>query len=156
MGKYLLHNHDVALVLNRYYKLVSSQFHVRYYPLLTTTKEFDSLSLWQARAIFVLRSGYTLSCGNRAANREALSTHPSPQEGGKCAFLDTSAPGLHYQPEGYSGRHYQQEGDPDANFSPQEGSSSDENTSQPGGASQPDARLSQQEGSSNDDIPSQQ
>ena len=52
LGRSPLHNHDVELVINRDSGLVNSQLHVRYEPLLTTNKEFDSSSLWQVRAIF--------------------------------------------------------------------------------------------------------
>ena len=52
LERYPLHNHDAALVLNHDSSLVIPQFHVRYDPLFTTTKEFDSLSLWQMRAGF--------------------------------------------------------------------------------------------------------
>ena len=70
--------------------------------------------------------------------------------------MDPSDPGCHSQLKGESGRHSQQEGDPDANFSPQEGAFIDDNPSQPGESSQPNAHFSQEEGASDDDIPSQQ
>ena len=98
------------------------------------------------RVLFFQQARHTLSRSDREAKREALPTHPSPQEGGKYSWLDILSPGPHSQ----------QEGDPDAHFYPKEGASSDENPSQPGGASQPDAHLSQQEEASNDDIPYQQ
>ena len=132
MGLSPLHNHVILLVLNRNSDLVSPQFHVRYELLFTTTKDF----VYHYCA--------------------ALSNHPSPQEGGKSDILDPFSLVCHSQPEGDSGCHSQQEGYPDAHFSPQEGASSDENTSQPGGAYQPDAHFYQQEGASNDGIPSQQ
>ena len=98
------------------------------------------------RVLFVQQARHTLSRSDREARREALPTHPSPQERGKYAWLDIF----------YPCRHSEQEGDPDAHFYPKEGASSDDNPSQPGGASQPDAHFSQQEGASNDDIPYQQ
>ena len=103
LGRYTLHNQDVALVLNRNYGLVSPQLHVRYEPLLTTTKDYDSSSLWQAREVFFLREGHTLSCTDREAKRVALYTHPYTQEGDKSAYLDPSELGRHYKPEEYSG-----------------------------------------------------
>ena len=51
-GRLPLHNHEVALVVNRNSGLVIPQFHVHYYPTLTTSKDFDSSSLCQARAEF--------------------------------------------------------------------------------------------------------
>ena len=146
LGQSTLHNHDVALVLNRDCGLVSPQLYVRYDPIFTTTKDFDLLSLWQVRAGFVRRAGHTLSRADRATKRASLSTHTSTQEGGKFACLDPLAPG----------RHSQKEGNPDAHFYQKEGASSDENSFKPGGASQPYAYFSQQEGASNDEIPYQQ
>ena len=130
LGQYPLHNHAVALVLNRDSGLVSPQLNVCYDPLFTTTKKFDSSSLWQVRLGFVRQEGHTLSRADRAAKRAALSTHPSPQEGGKRDLLYPSAPGCHSQPEGDSSSQYQQEGELDAHFSPQEVASSDDNPSQ--------------------------
>ena len=138
-----LHNHDVVLVLNCDSGLVIPKFHVHYEPLFTTTKDFDSSSLWQERVRFVWLAGHNLSRADRLSKCAALSTHPSTQEGGKRACLDPSATGCHSQLERDSGCHFQQDGDPDAHLSPQEGSSSDDNPSQPGGASQTDAHLNQ-------------
>ena len=143
MGRYPLHNHDVALVLNRNICLVSPKLYALYDPLFTTTKDFDLSSLWQVRLGFVRQEGHTLSRADRAAKRAALSTHPSPQEGGKRDLLYPSAPCCHSQPEGDSSSQYQQEGELDAHLSPQEGSSSDDIPSQLGGASQLDAHFSQ-------------
>ena len=42
LGRSPLLNHDVALVINRDYGLVSPQLHVRYDPLFKTIKDFDS------------------------------------------------------------------------------------------------------------------
>ena len=104
------------------------------------------------RAGFFWQVGHTLSRADRAAKRAALSTHPSPQEGGKISPLDLSAPVHHCQTGGGFGSQYQPEVYPDANLYPQEGSSSDDNTSKTGGASQPDALFSKQEGTPNDEI----
>ena len=52
LGRYPLHNHDIALVFNWDSVLVSPQFHVRYDHLFTTTKYFDFSSLWQIRGGF--------------------------------------------------------------------------------------------------------
>ena len=106
---------------------------MRYDPIFIITKDFDLSSFWQVRAVFVRQAGHTLIRADRESKREALSTHPSPQGGEKRACFNTSAPGHHYQPEGDSGRHYQQAGYPDAHFSPKEGACSDDNPSQTGG-----------------------
>ena len=57
VGVYLrrspIHNHDVALGLNRDYGLVIPQLHVSYEPIFTTIKDFDSSSLCQARSGFL-------------------------------------------------------------------------------------------------------
>ena len=80
LGRSPLHNHDVALVFNRDFGLVRPQFHVRYDPLFTTTKDFDLSPLWQVRADFFRQAGHTLSSDDRVAKPAAHSTYPSPQE----------------------------------------------------------------------------
>ena len=142
MGRFPLHKHDVALVLNRDFSLVIPQFHVRYDPLFATNKDYDLSSLSHVRTVFVWQEGHTLSRADRADTLSSLSSHPCPQKGGKRARLDPSASGRHSQPEGDSGSHSQKEVDPDVHISPQEGASSDNNTSQPGGAYQPDTIFS--------------
>ena len=82
--------------------------------------------------------------------------NPSQQEGGKNYHLAPFTPGQHYQPEGDPGHQFQHEGDPDTHLSPQEGASSNDTPSQPGGLSQPDPHFSQQDRSSIDEIPFQQ
>ena len=143
MGRYPLHNHDVALVLNCNICLVSPKLYALYDPLFTTTKDFDLSSLWQARPVFVHQEVHTLSRTDRAAKRASLSTNTSQKEGCKHSCLALSAPGCHSQPEGDPGIHSQQEGNLDAHLYPQEGSSSDDIPSQLGGASQLDAHFSQ-------------
>ena len=77
-----LHNHDVVLVLNCDSGLVIPKFHVHYEPLFTTTKDFDSSSLWQERVRFVWLAGHNLSRADRLSKCAALSTHPYPHDGG--------------------------------------------------------------------------
>ena len=79
LGQSPLHNHDDALFLNRDSGLVIPKFHVRYDSLFTTTKYFDLLSLWQVRAVFVIRGGHTLSRADRTAKCAELSTHTYQQ-----------------------------------------------------------------------------
>ena len=97
-----------------------------------------------------------LSSADREYNHAAISTHPYPQEGGKCDRLDPLAPGCHSQPERDSGLHSQKQGYPDVHLSPQEEASIYDSPSQPGVSSQPDTHFSQQQGESNDDITYQQ
>ena len=103
-GMYLVqspfHNHGVALVLNRNSILVRPQFHVRYDPLFTTNKDFDSSSLWQVRVGFFRQAGHIIIRAYRSVKRAALSTHPYQQEGGKRDCLDPSSPSHHSQPGG--------------------------------------------------------
>ena len=65
LGRSPLHNHDIALVLNRNSGLVIPQFHMHYDPPFTTTKDFDSSSFFQVRAGFVWRVGHTISRADR-------------------------------------------------------------------------------------------
>ena len=95
------------------------------------------------RSLLVQLAGHILSCADRAAKRVALYTNTSQQEGGKRDCLDPSTPDYHSQSERDSDHHSQQEGDHDAHLFPQEGASSDDNTSQPGGAFQLDVYFSQ-------------
>ena len=98
LGRPPVDNHDAALVINCDSGLVIPQLHLRYDPLFITTKYFDLSSFWQVRVGFFWQEGHTLSCIDRAAKYAALSTHPSPKEGGKHSCLDPLAPGRHSQP----------------------------------------------------------